>query len=405
MADPIAIVGLLVTVGQILSALHEYGKSVSQARNDIADLSTELLVLQGVLKQVEKRDLTKSSIVSTHAEGDPRRVLESAAQSLNLLVRKLDVPTSGFKRLVEYTKWPLDKKDVAEQMTRFERLKSLLILSFLTEASDDILAAVHSLESSLQQDLNRIDSIVAYRMDSDFVNWLAPLSPEPRHLRFCAEREPETRKWFLDGPYRSWLASSEQNTMCLTGKSPLTHKCQIEQTWISAYWYCSFTEVASQRPSNILGSFMCQFAQHNPAFLSDARSVYESSRYSSHRTPMSLEQMEDSICKYLPKYNRVFLLIDAVNESQEKDALLKALFRLMQRCKNLRILTSTIGDAPRGEGPTHPLTIIRFEPKGSRNDIAAMVENALVSRPGLRGLSEKLKQEIRDIFFKQADGS
>ncbi|THV89698.1 hypothetical protein D6D27_06299 [Aureobasidium pullulans] len=34
-----------------------------------------------------------------------------------------------------------------------------------------------------------------------------------------------------------------------------------------------------------------------------------------------------------------------------------------------------------------------------------MVENALVSRPGLRGLSEKLKQEIRDIFFKQADGS
>ncbi|THX16168.1 hypothetical protein D6D13_01844 [Aureobasidium pullulans] len=50
MADPIAIVGLLVTVGQILSALHEYSKSVNQARNDIADLSTELLVLQGVLK-------------------------------------------------------------------------------------------------------------------------------------------------------------------------------------------------------------------------------------------------------------------------------------------------------------------------------------------------------------------
>ncbi|THX16161.1 hypothetical protein D6D13_01843 [Aureobasidium pullulans] len=45
---------------------------------------------------------------------------------------------------------------------------------------------------------------------------------------------------------------------------------------------------------------------------------------------MSLEQMEDSICKYLPKYNRVFLLIDAVNESQEKDALLKALFRLKE---------------------------------------------------------------------------
>lgn len=120
---------------------------------------------------------------------------------------------------------------------------------------------------------------------------------------------------------------------------------------------------------------------------------------------MSLKQIEDSICKHLPKYNRVFLLIDAINESQEKDALLKALFRLMQRCKNLRILTSTIGDVPRDEGPTHPLTIIRFEPKGSRNDIAAMVENALVSRPGLRGLSEKLKQEIRDIFFKQADGS
>lgn len=218
MADPIAIVGILVTIGHIISVLHEYGKSVSQAREDIADLLTELSVLQTILKQVEKRDLTNSSIVSADVEGDPRRVLESVAKSLDHLVRKLEVPASGLRRVVQKTKWPLDKKDVAEQVTRFERLKSLLILVFLTEGTDDISDAVRSLKVSFEQDMSRVDSILAQQMDSELVEWLAPLSPEPRHLRFCAEREPETRKWFIDGRFRTWLHEPEQSMICLTGK-------------------------------------------------------------------------------------------------------------------------------------------------------------------------------------------
>lgn len=185
----------------------------------------------------------------------------------------------------------------------------------------------------------------------------------------------------------------------------LAERCQTEPTWISAHWYCSFTEFASQQPSNILGSIICQFAQHDPSFLSDARSVYESSRYSSYRTPMELEQMEDSICRHLRRYERAFLLVDAINESQEKDSITKSLFRLMHKCKNLRLLISTIGDAPSNEIGNFASTTIRFEPTGSRNDIATMVENAFVSRSVLRSLSEKLKHDIRDAFLKQADGS
>lgn len=121
--------------------------------------------------------------------------------------------------------------------------------------------------------------------------------------------------------------------------------------------------------------------------------------------PMELAQIEDSLCKHLQGYERVFLLVDAVNESQQNEELLKSLFRLMRKCKGLRLLISTIGEAPCDYEGAYLTTVVRFQPKGSQADIAAMVENALASRSGLRDLSAKLKQDIREAFLHQADGS
>lgn len=218
MTDPISIIGLLATVTQILSALHTYGKSVSHAKQDIKDLTTELLVLQGIIQQVNKRDLTQSSIVSTDPERDPHHVLISVERSLDDLAQKLKLPNSGFKRIAAQMKWPLSKGDFAEQLVRFERLKSLLVLVFLSESSENILSAVQSLKVDLDRDLKDVQNMLLRHKDSEMIRWLAPLSPAERHLRFSDSREPDTRKWFLDGAFLDWLSAPDQSMMCLTGK-------------------------------------------------------------------------------------------------------------------------------------------------------------------------------------------
>ncbi|KER00132.1 hypothetical protein AUEXF2481DRAFT_94 [Aureobasidium subglaciale EXF-2481] len=90
MADPISTTDLVSTVAQIISTLHAYATAISQAREDITALSTELLVLQGVLKQAEKRVPGNNSGSSTYADHDPRRVVEFTARSLEILRCKLD---------------------------------------------------------------------------------------------------------------------------------------------------------------------------------------------------------------------------------------------------------------------------------------------------------------------------
>ncbi|KAI5195319.1 hypothetical protein E4T38_09166 [Aureobasidium subglaciale] len=85
MADPISTTDLVSTVAQIISTLHAYATAISQAREDITALSTELLVLQGVLKQAEKRVPGNNSGSSTYADHDPRRVVEFTARSLEIL--------------------------------------------------------------------------------------------------------------------------------------------------------------------------------------------------------------------------------------------------------------------------------------------------------------------------------
>lgn len=296
MAD---VAGLVLAVGQILSALYEYGQTTSHARQDIKDLSTELLVLQGILRQVEKRDLTKSSIIAIGQHSDPQNVLKSTERSLETLLRNLKVPASGFKKVVNYAKWPLDKKDVVDQLSRFERLKSLLILTFLTEASEEISNAVQSLKISMEQDLNRIDDFLSWQKDSQLIRWLAPLSPEERHLRFCNEREPETRKWFLDGPFDTWVSGPDQGVMCLTGKcmSLLLTDCCLPRCSQSISWYWENHAVVSlPNTTSLVRGYSLDIVLllstncHKSARLSQCGSLH-SGTAASRRQPVSSRRM------------------------------------------------------------------------------------------------------------------
>jgi CheY-like chemotaxis protein len=216
MTDPVSITGLLITVGHLVSTLYEYGKDVKQARSDINDLTTEVLVLRGILQQIEH--LKPNVTVSIEPRKDPYDVLKSTKEFVELLLLKLEMPTSRVSKMLKYAKWPLDKDDVSNQLRRFERLKSLLILIFLTENSDSILSAIQSLQSDLDVSLRSMDDLLSRQEDEKLLAWLAPLSPDEEHRRISEARQPGTRKWFLNGPFTDWLNDQEPSIMWLTGK-------------------------------------------------------------------------------------------------------------------------------------------------------------------------------------------
>lgn len=216
MTDPISITGLLFTIGQTVSVLYTYGQNVKNAKPDINDLTNELLVLQGVLQQLQ--DHKSPAAVPLSKEQNSRYLLRSTKQSLEFLLSKLEKPSSKIGKAIKYAIWPLHKDEVSEHLRRFERVKSLLILVFLTEDSEAVGSAIQSMRTVLDKKLEGISDLLLREKDAELLRWLAPLSPEEEHGRISQYRQPGTRRWFFDGPFAAWLDDQESSALWLLGK-------------------------------------------------------------------------------------------------------------------------------------------------------------------------------------------
>lgn len=215
MADPISIIGLVVTIGQVVSTLYDYGSSVKDARRDINKLSVELFALQGTLQHVDTffggRMLEPASV----------EVLKSTKEFIECLLRDLEIPRSKLKKALQSLRWPLEEKDMTTHLARLERVKSWLILVFMTGTAADtseIHSEIHDLSRQLHGDIEARRQIATRRNTVELLRWLAPIDPEAEQSRVLQIREPGSRRWFVEGPLTSWLSGSRNRILCLQGK-------------------------------------------------------------------------------------------------------------------------------------------------------------------------------------------
>ena len=101
------------------------------------------------------------------------------------------------------------------------------------------------------------------------------------------------------------------------------------------YFYCSFDNIASQEPVSILGSFVAQLSDPFPEILNDLKDSYEQLLIPDIETQIEL------ILKHTASLQKLFVLVDALNESYQAEAALEALLELGKRASNIRVLVSS----------------------------------------------------------------
>lgn len=231
MADPASIVGILITVGQVLSSLYDYSASVKEARQDISDLSAELFALRAILEHIKRQYDTnnshlqknESSVLAREYSDVAPEVLNSTGACLGALLERLEQPKSTIKKAFKSLTWPLDKTEVSKHVARLERLKSTLILIFVTgtpASGHGAEEAISNLRAQLEQDKS---AKIRQKDDTGLLDWLAPVNTGEEHSRVCELRHPGTGKWFIQGPLTTWLDGSRQNMLCLVGKCKCCH--------------------------------------------------------------------------------------------------------------------------------------------------------------------------------------
>lgn len=177
-----------------------------------------------------------------------------------------------------------------------------------------------------------------------------------------------------------------------------------DPTLCFAYFYCSITNDASQVPRNILGSLIAQLSGTDPSILDDIKPVYEkTAKTHAHRQPVELSALENAIVRVAGGKTNVIILIDAVNESQEREQVERSLLRIASLASNIHILATTTALVT--TRPPKQAKMLNISAEMMRGDIERFIQYRLCNDDTLRSLPLKLKAEIERTLLYNADGS
>ena len=174
------------------------------------------------------------------------------------------------------------------------------------------------------------------------------------------------------------------------------------------YFFCSFTNAASQDPVNLIGSLLVQLCNIDATLWTtiDARYSKESTKSNSNREPLSLEEVTSMLGDALRKFQNVYIIVDALNESKQSASMFSTLWDLIQGHEGLRILFSSTEEllVPALQRTSGLLNTVSMTSALVDDDIRLYVESCLACNDRLRRLPTSLKDDIRSKLLSRADG-
>ena len=126
------------------------------------------------------------------------------------------------------------------------------------------------------------------------------------------------------------------------------------------------------------------------------------------KTPerLGLHELEICLARQFEFFSRIFLFLDAPNESDHDSTLLSSLDRLIGNHQNVHLFVSSTANNSLAEmACDFPHFIeVTIEPKFIRSDINCLIETNIRENPKLRALSAELKNDIRMTLIQDSDG-
>lgn len=285
-------------------------------------------------------------------------------------------------------------------------------VDFLIQQSTSIVANVHDI-ADYTRGTARLESSKELRA------WLSGhLDPTSKQDETWRERHPDTGRWFLQSrEFREWLEGPAQQTprvFNIIGKSGAGKTSLIssaikaaqsigrDRSQIAvAYYYCSFSEAASQDPAQMVGSFISQISSVCPALLEGLDVGF------ARRERPNLQDLEQRLTTQTSRSSlKTLLLIDAVNECKNVEAMIETLLKLAESASDMRVLFTSTDEDPlitalTGNEPPKA-TILRMSAMNA--DISLFIEAKMKEKKNLQKLPLETREEIKLVLSKKAGG-
>ncbi|KAH7378027.1 hypothetical protein BKA64DRAFT_714528 [Cadophora sp. MPI-SDFR-AT-0126] len=330
----------------------------------------------------------------------PPQFAQRGAQNTHLSKRqKLNV---AFSTIV----WPLKQSQVKEILQRIGNYKAIIQLAVTTESSQDI--------KDLKASSKEIKRSILSAQRNDLCNWLVLTDPSPLHNRARRLYEPGTGSWMLrTAEWNDWLAGRNGHVWIHgipgAGKTILAswlieeaqkHCTQIRsQSSICVYYYCYFGHNQDETMA-FLRWVISQLLRHTETVPAIVDNLFK------RGGEPSIAELLDSLEMVLRVWSVVYLVIDAIDESNPRQDLLQTIRDLATspRFMKLQLLITSreYRDIELGmEG------ITKCVPMSNRlveQDIRIYVQSAIQSNKRFKRWPKDLHLEVEQAISTQAKG-
>ena len=443
--DPATAIGLAASVQQMLISLFRYARDVKDMDKDIRQLSSEVALLKAALEQVKLAadsvpDFSPDSKASmavfltpgigTEEMSDMLASTEHLLEGiLNLLQpqRSESKPVAIVQQAWRRARWHLDKKKTQEYVARVERAKSWFILAFTTDDAiqcREIYSKICSIEENLLDQATHLENKKLDDLRKSLSSWLAPYDSYSKYTYALEHFQRDTGVWFTS-EVDKWMTGKSTPILWLKakpgfGKTTLM-SAAVERAleWQSsekdaavAYSFCSFAEQQSQDPKNVLGSLIAQLCNRDPSLWLEINDRYPSREHQeqTRRDILNLEQLLELLYLACEQASSNLILVDAVNESKETEALLECFKNILDHNSSTRILFSSTPETEtqwvhiRGMANQGTVKFTPAQEGANSEDIKRYIGAEMENRRRLRQLPIALKAEITCSLCKNADG-
>ncbi|XP_044723873.1 ankyrin repeats (3 copies) domain-containing protein [Hirsutella rhossiliensis] len=241
------------------------------------------------------------------------------------------------------------------------------------------------------------------------LDWLTPTDYAPQQSDNLGRRKPGTGQWLLDSKvFHNWLNSRGQTLFCPgipgAGKTIITSAVvdklqslyQEDDNVGVAYVYCNFRHQEVQTAMDFVASLLKQLTQGQAVFPDVVESLH--AKCKERRSRPSFEDISSALQSVTALYSRVFILVDALDESHATNGTRAKLFHELSqlKAKSATNIFATSRFIP--EISNEFTESIVQEIRATEEDVRIYLQDDLVRLPTFvrnsPSLQERIKREI-----------
>jgi Cdc6-like AAA superfamily ATPase len=243
------------------------------------------------------------------------------------------------------------------------------------------------------------------------LNWLSQVDYSTQHKDLVSQYQEGTWRWILESErFQSWV-EEEGQLLFLTG-TPGAGKTMISSMVIEhlnrdfqegpgtgvAYFYCNYGKQSEYTLFDILASLVKQLSSGDQGIPSNVSTLY--AKYLSRLSRPSIAEISELLCSVASGYERIFVVVDGLDEYSCHDSLVSAILRLHNTTTVNLFLTSRRIPAITRQFRAENLWGIQ----ASTEDLHKYLGGNMFRLPSFLLHRPELRQGIKDVIIKEAGG-